>query len=57
MEKSASNVILKHNFLNTYMAVARYENWIYGVENISDVNSVERALITLTDALFEDEEI
>ena len=57
VEQSAGKVVLKHNFLNTYMALGRHENWIYGVENMPDVNSMERALITLTNALFEDEEI
>ena len=57
VKQSADKVVLKHNFLNTYMALARYENWVYGVENVPDVSSVERALITLTNALFEDEEI
>ena len=57
VKQSADKVVLKHNFLNTYMALARHENWVYGVENVPDINAVERVLITLTNALFEDEEI
>lgn len=57
VEQSSNKVVLKHNFLNNFMVLARYENWIYGIENVPAVGSVERALITLTDALFADEEI
>ena len=57
VEEAANKVVLKHNFLNNYLSLARFENTIYGFEGAPDVNSIERALITLTDALFEDEEI
>lgn len=49
-------VVLKHNYLNTYLALARTANFIYGVEKAPDEAVLRESLESINRVLFDDEE-
>jgi hypothetical protein len=52
VNEAQNGVVLKHNFLGTFLALTRNGAFIFGVENAPDEAALGRHLNSLTEALF-----